>query len=51
LYELGLVWLFAQTPLARQGIWQQVVLYALIIGFSWWGLNRTAVAHYFEKSS
>lgn len=49
LYELSLVWLFAQTLLARQGIWPQAVLYALLIGFSWWGLNRTAVNHYFER--
>lgn len=49
IYELGLLLIFAQAGPARSGWLVNTLFYLFIIVFSYWALNRTAVAAYFGK--
>lgn len=47
-YELGLLLAFAQAGPARSGWLVNTLFYMVIIMFSYWALNRTAVTAYFR---
>jgi hypothetical protein len=49
-YELSLLAWFARSPVARQGWLVDLLFYLLLIGWSSWALNRTAVQPYFEAN-
>ena len=49
LYELGLLIFYAQAATVRQNWRVNTLFYGLIIVFSWWALNRTAVKPYFME--
>jgi hypothetical protein len=48
-YDLGLLFAFAPTGPARSGWLINALFYLFLILFSYWALNRTAVAAYFGE--
>jgi hypothetical protein len=48
IYELGLLLVFAQAGSARSSWPINTLFYVVIIVFSYWALNRTAVTAYFR---
>jgi hypothetical protein len=49
--ELSLTIAFAQNQPAQSGLYLNGLFYLVMIVFSYWALNRTAVTPYFEKES
>ena len=49
LYRLLLLGIWVQSPVARQGWYSEMVLYAAAILFTTWALNRRASQPYFSK--
>ncbi|MCB9421491.1 MAG: hypothetical protein H6667_16930 [Ardenticatenaceae bacterium] len=48
-YELSVLFIFAQSGPARSGWLINLLFYLSLIGFSYWALNRTAVKPYFKN--
>ena len=51
IYELALLLIFARSGPARSGWLIDVLFYIMLTVFSYWALNRTAVAAYFRKQN